>query len=85
MNGGTPSTDVYSTGAVAPGTAYFDSLQYDEIQNLLGDALGYNFKYVISADDFRFLGGNTYRIQIVSNVGGSDHVQVYNVKVGEVL
>jgi hypothetical protein len=74
----------YSSGAIDPTTVYYDTLQYDA-ENLLGDSLGYNFKYILDADDYAMLGGKRYRMQIVSAIGSSSHLQVYDVKVGAIL
>ena len=81
----TPAEPVYQLGAIDPALGYYDTLQHDDAENLLGDSGGYNFKYIIAADEFSFQGSNTYRVQIVSQIGGSSHVQVYNVHVGEVF
>jgi hypothetical protein len=80
--GTTPSTTVYSLGAIDKTTAWYDVLLYDA-QNMLGDAGGYNFRYVISYEDFQFAGGNRYRVEIVSSLGTSFHVQIYDIDVVE--
>lgn len=85
MNGTTPPEAVYVLGAIPSDTGYYNELQHDDAENLLGDSGGYNFKYTISADEFSFQGGNTYRVQIISQIGNSSHVQVYDVSVGEVF
>ena len=79
------ATPVYQLGAIPAATGFFDTLQFDDAANLLGDSGGYNFKYILDYDDFRMQGGSEYRVQIDSTVSGSSHIQVYRVRVGEVL
>jgi phytoene dehydrogenase-like protein len=85
MTSATQATEVYSQGPVDPTTVYFDTLQHDDAENLLGDSGGYNFRYVLSPSDYALQGAKTYRIQIVSLIGSGNNVQVYDVVVGELL
>ena len=80
----TPRDSVYSLGAITPATGFFDTLQHGDAENMLGDSIGYNFKYVIAADDFLFHGGNHYRVEIAVLLGNSNHVMVFEGKIGEV-
>jgi hypothetical protein len=80
----TPAEAVYQLGSIDPATVYYDTLQHDDAENMLGDSGGYNAKYIVSADEFGFEGGHTYRVQIASQLGNSSHVMVFDVVVGEV-
>jgi hypothetical protein len=81
----TPSTAVFVDGPLDPAVIYFDTLQHDDAENLLGDDEGYNCRYELDSATYLLRGGNTYRVQVVSVVGSSSYVQVYDVKVLEVL
>lgn len=85
MQASAQGTEVYADSPIDPTTVYFDTLQTDDYSNLLGDSLGYNFRYILDADTFAFGGGKRYRVQIASAIGGSSHMQVYDLAVGEVL
>jgi hypothetical protein len=85
MPSSTPATAVYVDGPLDPAVIYFDTLQHDDAENLLGDDGGYNFRYELDSSTFLLRGGNTYRVQAVSTVGSSSYVMVYDVKVLEVL
>lgn len=70
--------------SVDPTTVYYDTLQTG-YAHLMGSSEGYNFKLVIDSGTFPFLGGRTYRIQVLSQIGGSKYVAVYHAKVGATL
>lgn len=85
FNSTTPHEAVYSQSPIDATTVYFDTLQHDDAENLLGDSGGYNFKFIMDSDTFHMDGGKTYRAQVQSVIGNSSNYQVYDVIVGEIL
>lgn len=73
----TPGAAVYKQGFETD-LGYYDELQYDDAANLLEDSGGYNFKFVLDADDFLFEGERNYRIQVASVIGSSTHTALYD-------
>lgn len=85
MNATAQATEVWAEGPIDPTTVYYDTLQTDDDANLLGDEGGYNFRYILDANNYAMRGGKRYRFQIQSTISGAVHYQVYDIGVGEIL
>ena len=79
-----PGTRVYIISNLEPAAVYSDTLSYD-YGNLIGDDGGINMLYVISYDDYPLTGGCTYRVQVLTHTTNFNHLDRWNVVVGEVL
>lgn len=85
MHATAQAVEVYANSPIDPTTVYFDTLQTDDYQNLLGDDGGYNFRLILDESDYPMGGGKRYRMQIESVISGAKHYQVYDIGVGEIL
>lgn len=85
MNATAQASEVWADGPIDPATVYYDTLQTDDDANLLGDDGGYNFRYILDANNYTMQGGRRYRFQIQSTISGAVHYQVYDIGVAEIL